>query len=110
MLTQETLEKLRRMRLGAMADALQAQQRAPEIHELSLTGNGRPGGTGGWPACSRRPGSGCWPPRRTSTTARPGGSTSPCSGCSSAATGSGTAATYCSPAPPGSGRPSSPAP
>ncbi len=36
MLTQETLEKLRRMRLGAMADALQAQQRAPEIHELSF--------------------------------------------------------------------------
>jgi DNA replication protein DnaC len=36
MLTQETLEKLRRMRLGAMADALEAQQRAPEVHELSF--------------------------------------------------------------------------
>jgi len=36
MLTEETLEKLRRMRLGAMADALQAQRSAPEIHELSF--------------------------------------------------------------------------
>jgi DNA replication protein DnaC len=36
MLTQETLEKLRRMRLGAMADALEAQRRAPEVHELSF--------------------------------------------------------------------------
>lgn len=34
MLNQETLEKLRRMRLGAMADALVAQEAAPESHEL----------------------------------------------------------------------------
>jgi DNA replication protein DnaC len=36
MLNQETLEKLRRMRLGAMADALVAQERSAEIHELSF--------------------------------------------------------------------------
>lgn len=36
MLNQETLEKLRRMRLGAMADALVAQEAAPETHELSF--------------------------------------------------------------------------
>ena len=36
MLDQETLEKLRRMRLGAMADALMAQENAPENHELSF--------------------------------------------------------------------------
>ncbi len=36
MLNQETLEKLRRMRLGAMADALVAQEASPESHELSF--------------------------------------------------------------------------
>lgn len=36
MLTQETIEKLRRMRLGAMAEALEAQQSDPQGSELSF--------------------------------------------------------------------------
>jgi len=36
MLNQETLEKLRRMRLGSMADALEAQQSDPRHQELSF--------------------------------------------------------------------------
>jgi len=36
MLNQETLEKLRRMRLGAMADAMEAQQSDPQCQKLSF--------------------------------------------------------------------------
>lgn len=36
MLTEPTLDKLRKLRLGAMADAWQAQRKDPDIHELDF--------------------------------------------------------------------------
>lgn len=80
MLTQPTLEKLRRMRLAGMAEGLLSQlktlnaSRSPSRDASGSwwTRNGPTAGTAAWPACSGKPSSGSPPVWKTSTTASPG--------------------------------------